>query len=159
MSKSFQMGDHFFSLFFPKDSENLKSLDIGLWEVGAKRPLNEVRKCDWQTHKQKHTQTYGHFDLYKRRNKIVRDDKKEFCIRGGEGHLESDLHDFCTHIFNINLPCICSMINICSLKQLQWKRNSLICNLAVITIIICFFDITFSGWNIMCKLFIYITVL
>ena len=37
----------------------LKSLDIGLREVGAKRPLNGVRKCDVQTHKQ----TYGHFDL------------------------------------------------------------------------------------------------
>ena len=34
---------------FSKDSEYLKSLDIGLREVGAKRPLNGVRKCDGQT--------------------------------------------------------------------------------------------------------------
>ena len=44
MSKSFQIWDHFFSLLFPKDSENLKSLDIGLREVGAKRRLNGVNK-------------------------------------------------------------------------------------------------------------------
>ena len=43
MSKSFQIWDHFFPLLFPKDSENLKSLDIWLREVGAKRPLNGVR--------------------------------------------------------------------------------------------------------------------
>ena len=29
---------------FPKDSEYLKSLDVGLWEVGAKRRLNGVNK-------------------------------------------------------------------------------------------------------------------
>ena len=46
MSNSFQIGDHFFSLLFPKDSENLKSLDIGLWEVGAKRRLNGVRNTN-----------------------------------------------------------------------------------------------------------------
>ena len=44
MSKSIQIWDHFFSLVFPKDSENLKSLDIGLREVGATRRLNEVNK-------------------------------------------------------------------------------------------------------------------
>ena len=31
-------------LLFPKESENLKSLDIGLREVGAKRRLNGVNK-------------------------------------------------------------------------------------------------------------------
>ena len=46
ISKSFQIWDHFFLLLFPKDSENLKSLDIGLWEVGARRPLNRVRNTD-----------------------------------------------------------------------------------------------------------------
>ena len=35
MSKSFPIWDNFFPLFFPKNSENLKSLVIGLWEVGA----------------------------------------------------------------------------------------------------------------------------
>ena len=44
MRKSIQIWDHFFSLVFPKDSENLKSLDIGLREVGATRRLNEVNK-------------------------------------------------------------------------------------------------------------------
>ena len=36
ISKSFQIWDRFFPLLFPKDSENLKSLDIGLWEMGEK---------------------------------------------------------------------------------------------------------------------------
>ena len=44
ISKSFQIWDHFFPLLFPKYSENLKSLDIGLWEVGAKRHLNGLIK-------------------------------------------------------------------------------------------------------------------
>ena len=44
MSKSFQIWDHFFPLLFPKDSENLKSSDIGLREVGAKRCLSGVNK-------------------------------------------------------------------------------------------------------------------
>ena len=56
MSKSFQIWDHFFPLPFPKDSEYLKSLDIGLREVGKKRPLIGVRKCDGQTD----THTHGH---------------------------------------------------------------------------------------------------
>ena len=43
MSKSFKIWDHFFPLLFPKDSKNLIGLDIGLWEVGAKRSLNGVR--------------------------------------------------------------------------------------------------------------------
>ena len=57
MSKSFLIRDHFFPLLFPKDSEYLTILDIGLLEVGAKKPLNRVRKCDEQTDKQtnKHT--------------------------------------------------------------------------------------------------------
>ena len=44
ISKSFQILDHFFPILFPKDSENLTSLDIGLWEVGSKRHLNGVNK-------------------------------------------------------------------------------------------------------------------
>ena len=44
MSKKFQILDHFFPLVFPKDSENLKSLDVGLWEVVTKRRLNWVNK-------------------------------------------------------------------------------------------------------------------
>ena len=36
LSKSFQIWDNFFPFFWPKNSENLKSLDIGLREVGQK---------------------------------------------------------------------------------------------------------------------------
>ena len=36
MTKSFPIWDHFFPLLFPKDSENLKSFDTGVLEVGAK---------------------------------------------------------------------------------------------------------------------------
>ena len=43
MSKSFPIWYHFFLLLLPKNSENPTSLDIGLREVGAKRPLNKVR--------------------------------------------------------------------------------------------------------------------
>ena len=47
------------SIFFPKDSKYLKSLDIGLREAGAKRPLNGVRKCDEQTNKHTDIRTFG----------------------------------------------------------------------------------------------------
>ena len=63
LSKIVQIWDYFFPLLFPKQSEYLKRLDIGLWELGAKKPLNGVRKCDGQTDKQTNKQTYGHFDL------------------------------------------------------------------------------------------------
>ena len=46
MRKSFQIWDHFFPLLFSKNSENLKSFDIGLWEEDAKRPLNLVRNTN-----------------------------------------------------------------------------------------------------------------
>ena len=49
MSKSLQIWDHFFPLLFSMDSENLKHLDIGLQEVGAKRPLNVVRNNNIKT--------------------------------------------------------------------------------------------------------------
>ena len=58
MSKSFQIWDHFFLLLFPKDSKNLKSLDIGRREVQAKIPLNWVRKCDGQKNTQTHIRTF-----------------------------------------------------------------------------------------------------
>ena len=45
-------------VFFPKDSENLKSFDIGLQEVGAKRPLSRVGKCDRQTNTQTNIETF-----------------------------------------------------------------------------------------------------
>ena len=44
ISKSFQIWDHFFPLLFHKNSKNLKSLDIWLREVGAKKRLNGVNK-------------------------------------------------------------------------------------------------------------------
>ena len=43
------LGDHFFPLLFPKDSESLKFLDIGLREVGAKRRLNGTSKVNRRT--------------------------------------------------------------------------------------------------------------
>ena len=39
-AKVFKFETTSFHFFFPKDSENLKSLDIGLQEVGVKRRLN-----------------------------------------------------------------------------------------------------------------------
>ena len=67
LNKNVQMLDHFFSILFPKDSESLKILDIRLWEVGAKRPLNGTSKVNTQTYTQTHgqtdRQTDGHFDL------------------------------------------------------------------------------------------------
>ena len=40
---------HFFPLLSPKNSESLKILDIRLWEVGAKRPLNGTSKVNKHT--------------------------------------------------------------------------------------------------------------
>ena len=56
-NKNVQMLDHFLPLFFPKDSESLKILDIQLGEVGAKKPLNGTSKVNRQTHRRtdKHT--------------------------------------------------------------------------------------------------------
>ena len=59
------MLDHFFPLLFPKDSESLKILDIRLWEVGAKRPLNGTSKVNRQTDRQTDKHTDGHFNLQK----------------------------------------------------------------------------------------------
>ena len=42
-NKNVQMLDHFFPILFPKDSESLKILDIGLREVGTKRPLKKTK--------------------------------------------------------------------------------------------------------------------
>ena len=44
LSKSCQIRDHFFPLIFPNDFENVKCLDIGPHEVGAKRSLSGVNK-------------------------------------------------------------------------------------------------------------------
>ena len=44
MRKSFTIWNHFWPLLFPKESQYLKSLDIELLEVGAKRCLNGVNK-------------------------------------------------------------------------------------------------------------------
>ena len=46
----FIIWEHFFTLLFPKDSEDINSLDIELQEVGEKQ-LKGVRKCDGQTDK------------------------------------------------------------------------------------------------------------
>ena len=44
MSKVFKSETTWFHYFSLKDSKNLNSLDIGLWEMGAKRRLNGVNK-------------------------------------------------------------------------------------------------------------------
>ena len=70
LSKKVQIWDNFFPLLFFKDSKYIKSLDIGLWEVGAKRSLNKVNKV-WRTDK--------HRKLKKIRNdKILREKKVPF---------------------------------------------------------------------------------
>ena len=46
MRKIFQIRDHFFPLLFSKDSKNQKSLDIGLWEVGAKRTFKRSEQIN-----------------------------------------------------------------------------------------------------------------
>ena len=46
------------SITSPHLSEYLKSLDIGLWKVGAKKSLNGVRKCDGQTDRQTNLRTF-----------------------------------------------------------------------------------------------------
>ena len=44
MSKNFKIWDHFFPLLFPKDSENLICLDIGLRDYGVKN-TNTKKSC------------------------------------------------------------------------------------------------------------------
>jgi hypothetical protein len=39
LSKNVQIWDHFFALLFPKDSKSLKTLDIRLWEVEARKSV------------------------------------------------------------------------------------------------------------------------
>ena len=56
-SKSGQISDHFFQLLFPKDSESLKTLDIGLQKVRAKRRLNGASKVNRNTDRQTHIWT------------------------------------------------------------------------------------------------------
>ena len=56
-NKNIQMLDQFFPLLFPKDFESLKILDIRLWEVGAKRPLNGTSKVNKHTDRRTYRQT------------------------------------------------------------------------------------------------------
>ena len=46
INESFQISDHFFSLFFSKDFENPKKFDVGFWEMGAKRLFIGVRNTN-----------------------------------------------------------------------------------------------------------------
>ena len=50
-NKNVQICDQFFPLLFPKDSESLKILDIGLQEMGAKRRLNGTSKVNRRTNR------------------------------------------------------------------------------------------------------------
>ena len=61
-----QIWDRFFPLVFPKDSENLESLDIGLWEVEAKRSFNGVNK--WSKKAVKDLFCCGNFLPFLRKN-------------------------------------------------------------------------------------------
>ena len=56
--KNVHIWDHFFPLLFPKDSESLKTWDIQIREVGAKRPLNGTSKVNRQTDRQTNRQTH-----------------------------------------------------------------------------------------------------
>ena len=80
MNISFQIWDHFFPLLFPEDSGNLKSLDIGLWEVGEKRPLNGVRKCDGPTNRQTHIRTFQLIEIISPEGRFFeKTNKKNIC--------------------------------------------------------------------------------
>ena len=57
ISTNFQMWDHFFPLLFPRNSESLRMLDIGLWKVGAKIYLNSTSKVNTRTNRQTETHT------------------------------------------------------------------------------------------------------
>ena len=57
LSKNVQIWDYFFPLLFPKDSEYLKSLDIGIQKVGAKSLFNKEEKM-WRTDKNTGISTY-----------------------------------------------------------------------------------------------------
>ena len=63
LNKNFHIWDHFFPLLFPKDSESLKILDIQLWEVGEKRPLNGTSKVNRQTDGHTDRRTHGQTDI------------------------------------------------------------------------------------------------
>ena len=67
-SKNAQMLDHFFPLFFSKDSKSLKILGIRLQEVGGKKTFKRYLKSE-QTHRhtnpQTHRQTDRHVDFEK----------------------------------------------------------------------------------------------
>ena len=61
--KSFNFFFNFFPLLFHKDSKSLKILDIWLWEVGAKRRLNNISKLNRQTDGRTDTQTDRQTDI------------------------------------------------------------------------------------------------
>ena len=52
ISEKFQIWDHFFPILFLKDSKSVKSLDIRLQELGAKRRLNGISKVNRRTNRQ-----------------------------------------------------------------------------------------------------------
>ena len=49
----FKIWEHLFHYFSAGIPKRIFFLDIGLWEVGAQRLLNALRKCDGQTNTQK----------------------------------------------------------------------------------------------------------
>ena len=69
-NKKVQIWDLFFPLLFPKDSKYLKTLDIGLWVVGAKRPLNTVNKV-WRTDKHTKEKQIGNGKILRKKKQKV----------------------------------------------------------------------------------------
>ena len=65
LSKSFQIWDYLFPLLFPNDPENLTSLDIRLYEVGAKRRLNGVKK--WKKSVKKNSSPRRFYTFYEQK--------------------------------------------------------------------------------------------
>ena len=58
ISKNVQILDHFFPLLFPKDSESLKTVDIRLQDMGARRRLNGTSRVNTRTKRQTHGWTF-----------------------------------------------------------------------------------------------------
>ena len=94
------MRDHFFPLLFPKDSESLKILVIGLREMGAKRRFNGTSKVNRRTDKQTDKQTdISTYRKQRPRGPMLWKCLKLQCtyfwgylIRGNRGHGGTDTH-------------------------------------------------------------------
>ena len=66
MSKNVQIRNHFFTFLFPKDSEYLRRLDIGLQEVRSKKKLSKKNK--WKKYHKKTFFRHGDLTLFLSKN-------------------------------------------------------------------------------------------